>query len=39
MDTNFEQIIPWNGAQDTGRDVRLKWKRNFDKIAAAFAEL
>lgn len=39
MDTNYEQIIPWNGAQDTGRDVRLKWKRNFDKIAAAFAEL
>ena len=39
MDTNFEQIIPWNGAQDTGRDVRLKWKRNFDKIAAALEEL
>lgn len=39
MDTNFEQITPWNGAQDTGRDVRLKWKRNFDKIAAALNEL
>ena len=39
MDTNFEQIVPWNGAQDTGRDVRLKWKRNFDKIAAALIEL
>lgn len=39
MDTNYEQIIPWNGAQDTGRDVRLKWKRNFDKIAEALIEL
>ena len=39
MDTNFEQIVPWNGAQDTGRDVRLKWKRNFDKIAAVLEEL
>ena len=39
MDTNYEQIIPWNGAQDTGRDVRMKWMRNFAKIAAAFAEL
>lgn len=39
MDTNFEQIIPWNGAQDTGYDVRMKWMRNFAKIAAAFAEL
>ena len=35
----FEQIVPWNGANDTGRDVRLKWKRNFDKIAAAITEL
>lgn len=35
----FEQIVPWNGAQDTGRDVRLKWKRNFEKIAAALIEL
>ena len=39
MDTNFEQIIPWNGAQDTGYDVRMKWMRNFAKIAAALEEL
>lgn len=39
MDTNFEQIIPWNGAQDTGYDVRMKWMRNFAKIAAALTEL
>ena len=38
MDTNFEQIVPWNGAQDTGRDVRMKWMRNFAKIASAFIE-
>ena len=39
MDTNFEQIGPWNGAQDTGKDVRLKWQRNFDRIKANFEEL
>lgn len=39
MDTNFEQIVPWNGAQDTGKDVRLKWQRNFDRIKANFEEL
>ena len=39
MDTNFEQIIPWNGANDTGKDVRLKWQRNFDRIKANFEEL
>ncbi len=38
MDTNFEQIVPWNGAQDTGKDVRLKWQRNFDRIKANFEE-
>ena len=39
MDTNFEQIIPWNGENDTGKDVRLKWQRNFDRIKANFEEL
>lgn len=39
MDTNFEQIVPWNGAQDTGKDVRMKWQRNFDRIKANFDEL
>lgn len=39
MNTEFEQIVPWNGAQDTGRDVRLKWQRNFEKIAQALQEL
>lgn len=39
MNTEFEQIVPWNGAQDTGRDVRLKWQRNFEKIAQALNEL
>ena len=39
MDTNFEQITPWNGANDTGRDVRMKWQRNFDRVAAALKEL
>ena len=23
MNNNFENIIPWNGANDTGKDVRL----------------
>jgi hypothetical protein len=35
----FEQIVPWNGAQDTGRDVRLKWQRNFEKIGNNFSNL
>lgn len=39
MDTEFENIIPWNGASDTGRDVRLKWERNFAKVAVGFLEL
>lgn len=34
MELDFEQIVPWNGAQDTGRDVRLKWQRNFEKVKA-----
>lgn len=39
MDNEFEQIVPWNGAKDTGRDVRLKWQRNFERIKANFEEL
>ena len=36
FDTSFENITPWNGANDTGRDVRLKWMRNFEKIRKNF---
>lgn len=39
MDKNFENITPWNGASDTGRDVRLKWERNFKKIGLNFDEV
>ena len=39
MDTKFENIVPWNGSNDTGRDVRLKWERNFKRIADALKEL
>ena len=39
MDNVFEYIVPWNGANDTGKDVRLKWKRNFDKIESNFGEI
>ena len=39
MNNEFEQIVPWNGAKDTGRDVRLKWQRNFERIKANFEEL
>ena len=39
MNNNFENIIPWNGANDTGKDVRLKWERNFAKIKSNFEEL
>ena len=33
---DFEKIIPWNGQQDTGRDVRLKLDRNWQKVIDAF---
>lgn len=39
MDNLYENIIPWNGANDTGRDVRLKWERNFNRVASNFDEL
>jgi hypothetical protein len=39
MDNNYENIVPWNGANDTGHDVRLKWQRNFAKIGINFQEL
>lgn len=39
MDYNFENIVPWNGANDTGRDVRMKWERNFERIKANLEEL
>lgn len=39
MDNEFENIIPWNGANDTGRDVRLKWQRNFERVKANFEEI
>lgn len=36
---DFEKIIPWNGQQDTGRDVRLKLDRNWQKVVDAFNAL
>lgn len=39
MNIEFENIIPWNGANDTGLDVRLKWERNFKRVASNFDEL
>ena len=39
MDNTYENIVPWNGANDTGFDVRKKLERNFDKIKANFVEL
>ena len=39
LNLDFEPIIPWNGQQDTGRDVRLKLDRNWQKVADAFNAL
>jgi len=36
FNTDFENIISWNGQNDTGKDVRLKWQRNFQIIADYF---
>lgn len=33
----FENIIPWDGEKDTGRDVRLKWERNFARVVSNFS--
>lgn len=32
----FENIVPWNGEVDTGRDARLKLDRNFARIKNNF---
>lgn len=39
MDNKYENIVPWNGANDTGKDVRLKLERNFAKIGLNFDEV
>lgn len=39
LDLDFESIVPWNGQQDTGRDVRLKLDRNWQKVVDAFNAL
>ena len=39
LNLDFEPIIPWNGQQDTGRDVRLKLDRNWQKVVDAFNAL
>jgi uncharacterized protein YozE (UPF0346 family) len=36
LQQDYENITPWNGANDRGRDVRLKWERNFNKIKSNF---
>lgn len=38
-DIDFENITPWDGEKDTGRDVRFKWSRNFDRVKAIYNEL
>lgn len=39
FDTEFEEITPWNGKYDRGRDVRYKWRNNFKKIKENFLNL
>lgn len=36
LDLEFENIVPWNGEADTGRDARLKLDRNFARIKNNF---
>lgn len=36
LDLEFENIVPWNGEVDTGRDARLKLDRNFARIKNNF---
>lgn len=39
IDTEFENIVPWNGGNDYGYDVRMKWARNFEKVKINFLEV
>lgn len=39
LEQEYEKIVPWNGAQDTGRDVRMKWERNFQRIKDNFLKV
>lgn len=39
LNLDFESIVPWNGQQDTGKDVRLKLDRNWQKVVDAFNAL
>jgi hypothetical protein len=39
FNTNFDNITPWNGQNDTGKDVRLKWQNNLEKITKNFQEI
>lgn len=39
IDTEFENIVPWNGGNDDGYDVRMKWARNFEKVKINFLEV
>ena len=36
---NFEDITPWNGEVDNGYTVRMKWKRNFERVRALYEEM
>ena len=36
LNLDFEKIVPWNGQKDTGRDVRMKLDRNWQKVVDAF---
>ena len=39
LNLDFESIVPWNGQQDTGKDVRLKLDRNWQKVVEVAQEL
>lgn len=39
VDYQFEEITPWDGEKDTGYDVRMKWKRNFARVATYLNEV
>ena len=39
LNLDFEKIVPWNGQQDTGRDVRMKLDRNWQKVVRVMVVL
>ena len=39
IETDFENIVPWNGQNDTGYDARMKLERNFTRAGTSLESI